>query len=221
MGAFFSQPYFWALAPNYDLTVTPTLSSRQGLLMQAEWRHRLLNGSYSIKAAGIFQADPSAFEKRFTPVYPGDKDPGDRLFRGSIDTTGQFALNHNWVWGWDGSLVTDRMVIQDYALRTYFAVVDPFKSGGLETVSQLYLTGRGERSYFDARVMYFYGLSASDVQSQLPIIHPGGRLSEQPRQSALRRRADVPREPHQPVARERRIRSDHAEGLQHRASATA
>ena len=172
MGVFYSQPYFWALAPNYDLTVTPTLSSKQGLLMQAEWRHRLLNGSYSIKAAGIFQADPSAFEKRFTPVYPGDQDPGDRLFRGSIDTTGQFALNYNWVWGWDGSLVTDRMVLQDYGLRTYFSVVDPFKSGGLETVSQLYLTGRGVRSYFDARGMYFYGLSASDVQSQLPLILP-------------------------------------------------
>ena len=50
--------------------------------------------------------------------------------------------------------------------------MDPFKSGGLETVTQLYLTGRGERSYFDARAMYFYGLSGSDVQSQLPIIHP-------------------------------------------------
>ena len=95
-------PYFWALAPNYDFTLTPTLSSKQGLLMQGEWRHRLMNGSYSIKAAGIFQADPSAFAKRFTPVYPGDQDPGDRLFRGSIDTTGQFALNNNWVWGWDG-----------------------------------------------------------------------------------------------------------------------
>ncbi|MGB9365587.1 MAG: LPS-assembly protein LptD [Xanthobacteraceae bacterium] len=172
LGVNYSQAYFWALAPNYDVTVTPTLSSKQGLLMQAEWRHRLLNGSYSIKTAGIFQADPGAFERRFTPVYPGDKDPGDRLFRGSIDTTGQFALNNNWVWGWDGSLVTDRMVIQDYALRTYFAVMDPFKSGGLETVSQLYLTGRGERSYFDARAMYFYGLAASDVQSQIPIIHP-------------------------------------------------
>jgi len=172
MGVNFSQPYFWALAPNYDLTVTPTLSSKQGLLLQAEWRHRLLSGSYSIKAAGIFQADPFAFERRFTPLYPGDKDPGDRLFRGSIDTTGQFALNNNWVWGWDGSLVTDRMVIQDYALRTYFALMDPFKSGGLETVSQLYLTGRGDHSYFDTRVMYFYGLAASDVQGQLPIVHP-------------------------------------------------
>ena len=50
--------------------------------------------------------------------------------------------------------------------------MDPFKSGGLEAVSQLYLTGRGERSYFDVRAMYFYGLSAADVQSQIPVIHP-------------------------------------------------
>ena len=36
-------------------------ASRQGVLGQAEWRHRLLNGSYNIRAAGIFQQDPSAF----------------------------------------------------------------------------------------------------------------------------------------------------------------
>jgi LPS-assembly protein len=172
LGFNFTAPYFWALAPNYDVTLTPTIYSAQGLLLQTEWRHRLMNGSYSIKAAGIFQADPGAFEKRFTPAYPGDKDPGDRLFRGSIDTTGQFALNNNWVWGWDGTLVTDRMAIQDYGLRTYFATVDPLRSGGLETVTQLYLTGRGERSWFDARAMYFFGLSAADVQKQLPIVAP-------------------------------------------------
>src|SRR4051812_15277466 len=166
-GLYGSTPYFWALAPNYDVTLTPTLTSKQGLLMQAEWRHRLINGSYSIKAAGIFQADRQYFADKFGPGSPGD-----RVFRGSIDTTGQFSLNHNWVWGWDGTLVTDKMVIQDYGLRSYFAIMDPFKSGGLETVTQLYLTGRGERSYFDARGMYFYGLAASDVQSQLPLVLP-------------------------------------------------
>lgn len=167
LGAFASAPYFWALAPNYDLTVTPTLSSRQGLLLQAEWRHRLINGSYSIKAAGIFQADRSYFANKF-----GVGSPGDRELRGNIDTTGQFALNNNWVWGWDGSILSDKFFLQDYGLRTYFAHMDPFKSGGLETVTQLYLSGRGERSYFDARGMYFYGLASSDVQRQLPVVLP-------------------------------------------------
>ncbi len=160
-------PYFWALAPNYDFTLTPLLTTKQGLLLQGEWRHRLINGSYAIRAAGILQANPSAFESR----TPGGGDPGNRPFRGNFDTTGQFSLNNQWVWGWDGTVVTDKYVIQDYGLRTYFTVMDPLKSGGLETVSQLYLTGRGERSYFDARTMYFYGLSASDVQGQLPVVH--------------------------------------------------
>src|SRR5215212_8339096 len=78
-GFFGQTPYFWALAPNYDVTLTPTFSSKQGLLMQAEWRHRLINGSYSIKAAGIFQADRQYFADKF-----GAGSPGDRVFRGSI-----------------------------------------------------------------------------------------------------------------------------------------
>jgi LPS-assembly protein len=160
-------PYFWALAPNYDFTLTPTLTSKQGLLLQGEWRHRLVNGSYAIRAAGIFQADRQYFADKI-----GVGSPGDRDFRGSIDTTGQFSLNNNWVWGWDGSLLTDKLVLQDYGLRTYFTTMDPFKSGGLETVSQLYLTGRGARSYFDIRAMYFYGLSLADTQAQLPIVAP-------------------------------------------------
>ncbi len=149
--------------------LTPTLSSRQGLLLQAEWRHRLINGSYSIKAAGIFQADRSYFANKF-----GVGSPGDRELRGNIDTTGQFALNNNWVWGWDGSIVTDKFFLQDYGLRTYFALMDPFKSGGLETVTQLYLTGRGERSYFDARGMYFYGL-AGERRAKAASGRPAGR----------------------------------------------
>ena len=47
---------------------------RQGLLLQGEWRHRLMNGSYSIKAAGIFQADRGAF----VAARRAATDPGNR-----------------------------------------------------------------------------------------------------------------------------------------------
>jgi LPS-assembly protein len=39
-------------------------------------------------------------------------------------------------------------------------------------VSQLYLTGQGNRSFFDARTIYFLGFSPADVQGQIPIVHP-------------------------------------------------
>jgi hypothetical protein len=80
-GVAVSVPYYWALAPNYDFTLTPKVTTRQGPLVQGEWRHRLLNGSYTIRASGIFQLDKDAFAGT----------PGYREWRGDINTTGQFA----------------------------------------------------------------------------------------------------------------------------------
>ena len=45
-------------------------------------------------------------------------------------------------------------------------------TGSSEGISQLYLTGKGNRSYFDVRSVYYYGFSGADTQSQIPVIHP-------------------------------------------------
>jgi len=162
-------PYYWALAPNYDLTLTPTVTTKQGLLMQAEWRQRTETGSFNIKAAGIYQLDPQAFADRNGANYPGAIKA-----RGSLEGSGRFALNERWTWGWDALLVSDKTFFQDYGLQGYVTQnYNSFRNAISDTgTSQLYLTGRGDRSYFDARVMYTLGLSLADSQSQLPVIHP-------------------------------------------------
>jgi len=169
LGANLTTPYYWALSPYYDVTVTPTFSSAQGVLLQGEFRHRLDNGSYSIHVAGIDQLNPGAFATEFGPSYPGNTS-----FRGGIDSTGQFALNDKWVWGYDALLLSDKFFLQDYGLYgRYLTSANTFRNQVTEGgVSQIYLTGRGDQSYFDGRVQYFYGLSAADTQSQLPIVAP-------------------------------------------------
>jgi LPS-assembly protein len=161
-------PYYWALAPNYDVTVSTMATTRQGELFQGEWRHRLMDGAYSIKAAGIFQQDPGYFASR-----DGVNSPTAASFRGAVQTSGQFALGNSWVWGWTGILVTDSQFLNDYRRSQFTQSFDPFLTGiASEGVSQLYLTGTGDRSYFDIRSIYYYGFSQLDVQSQLPVIHP-------------------------------------------------
>lgn len=161
-------PYFWALAPNYDLTLTPTITTKQGPLLQAEFRHRLMNGAYAIRAAGIRQLDKDEF------IHTnGDPTPGYRDWRGAVESNGQFALNQKWVWGWDALLISDKTFYQDYRLKSFTNnASDPFQNGQMEGVSQLYLTGRGNRSYFDARAIHYYGFSEFDDQKQLPVVHP-------------------------------------------------
>jgi LPS-assembly protein len=153
-------PFYWAIAPDYDATFAPRITSKEGVLMQAEFRERLLNGSYQIRAYGIDQLDPGAFAGQ----------PGDRQFRGGVETKGQFALNDKWVWGWDGIALTDYMLLSDYRLAQYKDPMASFLQLPTEATSQLYLTGVGNRSYFDARAMYY--LSLSGQQSQVPVVAP-------------------------------------------------
>ena len=174
------------------------------MLFQGEFRQRLINGSYQIRAYGIDQLDPGAFAGQ----------PGDRQFRGGVDTKGQFALNDKWVWGWDGVLLTDYYFFSDYRLAQYKDTLGSFLSLPTEAISQLYLTGVGNRSYFDARTIYY--LSYSGNQSQVPIVHPvidysnvlnrnllGGEFSYKTNFTSL-------------IARYRRVRSDHDSGRQQR-----
>jgi LPS-assembly protein len=153
-------PFYWALAPDYDMTITPRFTTRQGVLGQVEFRQRLLDGSYQIRAYGIDQLNPSAFAGQ----------PGDRQFRGGIDTKGQFAINDKWVWGWDGVLLSDYYFFSDYRLAQYRDPLSSFLSLPTEAISQLYLTGVGNRSFFDARAIYY--LSFSGNQDKVPVIHP-------------------------------------------------
>jgi LPS-assembly protein len=155
-------PYYWAMAPNYDVTLAPKITTKQGVLMQGEFRQRLLDGAYLIRGSGIHQSDPGAFI-----------DGASRPWRGSVETDGKFAINQNWVWGWDALLLSDKYYLQDYNPSLSAYRQDPDRlSVTTEGVSQLYLSGAGDRSYFDARSIYYLGFSSLDQQTHIPTIHP-------------------------------------------------
>ena len=142
-------PFFWAPAPNYDLTLTPTYFTKAGLLAEAEWRHRLGSGIYTIIAAGIYEKGPP------------------RTFRGAVRTTGDFDINRFWQFGWDGTLQSDRSFSRDYSTVNTSA---PF------VASQINLTGIIERTYFDAHAYYFQNVGdpgdPRNDQARQATVHP-------------------------------------------------
>jgi LPS-assembly protein len=167
-GAALDVPYYWALAPDYDATFAPMITTKQGPLLEGEFRQRLMSGAYSIRAAGIYQLDKDYFLRS-----DGTYTPGFRDWRGSLESTGLFAINNNWVWGWDGTVLSDRTFLQDYNPRlSRYRVTDPFTQTTSEAISQLFISGKGNRSYFDARTIYYFGFSDADAQGQIPVIHP-------------------------------------------------
>ena len=77
-----------------------------------------------------------------------------------MESEGQFALNSRWTWGWDALMLSDKTFLQDYNPHlSGYHVVNPLQTGITEGVSQIYLTGKGNRSYFDVRSIYYLGFS--------------------------------------------------------------
>jgi LPS-assembly protein len=147
LGVGVSIPYYLALSPTYDLTLTGTGYTKQGFLGEAEWRQRFNNGEYSLKIAGIHQNDPDAFidENGRRNVDSGREDDPNK-FRGMFGTQGRFDINPRWVFGWDVLVQTDKNFSRTYEIEKYDKYVH---------TSEVYLTGLHDRNYFDLRGMYF------------------------------------------------------------------
>jgi len=129
-------PYFQTLGPSADVTIGVTPLTRQGVLGDVRFRQRTVTGAWGVRAAGIHQLDPSAFEGA----------SGDRRFRGSISTVGEFWLNPRWRWGWESTVTTDRRFLSNYKLST---------GDDLTAPTTVFLEGLGDRNHFDARFWAF------------------------------------------------------------------
>jgi LPS-assembly protein len=158
LGYGLSMPYFINLAPNYDLTLIPTYLSKQGFLGEVDWRQRLSNGAYNIRATGIDEQQPGAF-----PDYPFGA--GDQRLRGSIESSGNFFLNDMWQFGWNGTWLSDKFFLNDYRLQGINFDNFYFQ----DVVSSAYLRGQSAQSFFDLSAYHFEGTTANDDNRTLPV----------------------------------------------------
>lgn len=151
LGAGIETPFFFNLAPNYDFTFSPTFLTEKGALLKGTWRHRLKNGKYRIKMAGIYESEREV-----------DSTSDDR-FRGSIESDGEFQLGTHWDFGWDVTFETDD------TFRRYYKL-DNIKRE--DRVSQVYLVGQKGRNYYSARAYKFGGLLSDETNAADSTVHP-------------------------------------------------
>jgi LPS-assembly protein len=151
-------PYYFALAPNYDFTFAPRYMTKEGVLYQGEWRHKLANGEYRVQMAGIDQRAGGLPDS----VSPEDKEELEG-FRGSLKTQGLFSLSSWWGLGWDVTLESDDTFRRFYGL-----------DGRLITdrVNKVFAEGISDRNYFGATLYHVGGLLLVDTPRSESLVHP-------------------------------------------------
>ena len=162
LGVSVGNAYFWALTPSSDVTIAATGFSNQGVLADVEYRQQLETGLYTLRAAGIVQQGRERFE-----TAPDTEVTG----RGALATTGRFAINDRWTFGWNGLLQSDKTFARTYDLDGYDSV---------EIDNEIYLRGKGDRSWFDLSAYQFLIQAPPErqvpnfeyFQDEQPIVHP-------------------------------------------------
>jgi LPS-assembly protein len=138
-------PFFWAPAPNYDVTLRPWFTLSQGPVADVEWRHRLVSGRYKVRGYGVRQWDPQE--------TGGDAN----RWRGALTTDGRFALNRDWDWGWQGTAVSDRSFLRRYG----------YDSRNIGT-NETYLTGLWDQTFINAGALNYTSMSGAIENQDLP-----------------------------------------------------
>jgi LPS-assembly protein len=141
-------PYFWAIAPDKDVTFRPRWTIYQGPVADVEYRQRTETGLFSVRGFGVYE------------LSPGRTSEPDR-WRGAARTKGDFSLGNFWNWGWNGTLVSDNTFLSDYDLDDRSIAQN-----------ELYVKGLWDRDYVHAQALNFSALSESVDRSSLPTALP-------------------------------------------------
>jgi LPS-assembly protein len=158
-GAGIETPFFWAIAPDRDLTFRPRMTLYQGPVGDVEYRQRLASGSYNIRGYGVYELTPKRTSE-------------DNRLRGAVKSKGDFSINNDWTWGWDGTLVSDRTFLNDY----------DFDDRRISQ-NEVYLKGIWDRDYVSAQALNFGALASNVDAGSLPTALPyvtGEHFFDQP-----------------------------------------
>jgi len=103
----FAQPYFFSLAPNRALTVTPHIFSSVLPMLQADYA--------SLDSKGAFRVGGYAtVSRRSDDLLTSTPTSTEQAFRGYIDAAGRYQLGSDWTLSGSLRLTTDRTFLRRY-----------------------------------------------------------------------------------------------------------
>jgi LPS-assembly protein len=151
-------PYFWAIDPSRDATITPFITLDDGPILEAEYRQRFDFGGFDLSGSA---------------GWLDTAEDGGRELRGHIFGTGVFdigaiAPGSAPVAGFDVALASDKSYLRRYDLND-----DP----RLQT--ELFIENYDRDGFYEARGYYFQTLRDSEDQEEVPFVIPDFTIREE------------------------------------------
>jgi len=151
LGTLAEVPYFFALAPNYDVTVSPIFTGDAGAVMKSSWRHRTPFGEYALDGSITNAKDFNDLNQR----------TDNREIRGHVFGEGRFEATRYSAGGYKVELTNDDTYLRRYNI-----------SSEVDLESEVFFERIKRRNYAFISSHYFQGLRANDDPGLTPFVLP-------------------------------------------------
>ncbi len=146
LGGFLETPYYWAIDQSSDLTLSPTLSTKQDPALGIDYRRRFNSGQLQLNASAG-QRDGARDEEGL----------GAHIF-----SKGLFAIDENWRAGFNLNRASSEAYLRAWRYPSQ-----------RQLASDLFVEGFwGTESYVRADTRFYQGLSEVDDTGQIPFVFP-------------------------------------------------
>jgi LPS-assembly protein len=144
-------PYYIRLSEHQDATITPIITTAEGLIIDAEYRQKTLTGEWSFDGSITRTDERDSLNSK----------TGRKVVRGHAYLNGGFQLNPIWRWGMTARRTTDDTYLRRYSI-----------SSTDNLTSNLFLEGFNGPHYAAANAYAFQGLRVNDDPGETPTVLP-------------------------------------------------
>lgn len=162
LGAFYEQPYYWAISPSQDLTVSPLLMTDVNPLLKLNYRKRFFSGEMELDGSFTYGPDFDSDGEKF----------GEERWRSHLYGQGLFDINQDWQWGFGVETQTDDLYDSRYDINDEDRLRGLYASQRRQLLNQLYVTGQNTDYYVESGLLGFQGLREFDIDGQIPKVAP-------------------------------------------------
>ena len=174
-GPSYEQPYYLALTPSSDLTVTPQVNERVNPFLNLEWRKRFYSGLVDMRGGYTYDRDFTSGGKKF----------GALTSRSYVLGSGVFQLTPKWQWGFTAERASDKLIFDKYSVGDVFLDRGLYAADDRRLISQIYAVRQDANTYLSVAAISVQGLRADDLQSSFPAVAPLIEARWEPRGAVL------------------------------------
>ena len=168
-GAFIRQPYFIAVDPYTDLTLTPRIYSGVNPVLEVDFERKFATGDIIVETSlgygSVFDNDGDPFRDA-SAFTNSDKAPVGRGLRSHTFASGRFNPNRTWTYGFGVELTSDDFYLENYDFSRFPDTRGLFTSDAFRLINQAYIVGAGEDWRVSAAAVGFQ--SQRDFIFELP-----------------------------------------------------